>query len=171
MKFYAGIGSRKTPKEILELMARIAIKLESLGWVLRSGGAGGADSAFGDAVKNKIIYIPWDGFDNGTNKIYSGKGVVVGSSDQARQMASELHPAWDRCSAGAQKLHSRNIYQVLGEEINPSSYSRFIICWTPNGEAVGGTATAIKLAEQNGIEVFNLADDATITRLKKLIGE
>ena len=29
-------------------------------------------------------------------------------------------------------------------------------CWTPGGEAVGGTATAIKVATAHGIPVFNL---------------
>jgi tRNA A37 N6-isopentenylltransferase MiaA len=32
-----------------------------------------------------------------------------------------------------------------------------VICWTPGGKTVGGTATAIRLAERNQIEVINLA--------------
>ncbi|GAG46694.1 unnamed protein product, partial [marine sediment metagenome] len=33
----------------------------------------------------------------------------------------------------------------------------FIICWTPGGREVGGTAQAIRIAKANHIKVFNLA--------------
>lgn len=46
MKTYTGIGSRETPYEIQDLMKRIAFKLAENGWLLRSGGAEGADTAF-----------------------------------------------------------------------------------------------------------------------------
>ena len=45
MKYYAGIGSRKTPKEILDLMSVIGEYLQSKGYILRSGGHGLAGSA------------------------------------------------------------------------------------------------------------------------------
>lgn len=43
---YAGIGSRQTPDDILELMHRIGSTLAINGFTLRSGGAVGADTAF-----------------------------------------------------------------------------------------------------------------------------
>ena len=45
-KYYAGIGSRKTPKDICELMTRVARYLYFKGYTLRSGAADGADTAF-----------------------------------------------------------------------------------------------------------------------------
>jgi predicted Rossmann fold nucleotide-binding protein DprA/Smf involved in DNA uptake len=48
---YAGIGSRKTPQDILENMTKIATWLESLGYTLNSGGAKGADEYFEKGVK------------------------------------------------------------------------------------------------------------------------
>ena len=45
-RFYAGIGARATPPEILNLMTRAAFALTKRGYVLRSGHAIGADSAF-----------------------------------------------------------------------------------------------------------------------------
>ena len=45
-KYYCGIGSRQTPGEILEIMLLVSIKLRSQKWILRSGGADGADKAF-----------------------------------------------------------------------------------------------------------------------------
>lgn len=54
---YAGIGSRETPRSILDLMTAIARKLEALGYTLRSGGATGADTAFEEGVERlKEIY-------------------------------------------------------------------------------------------------------------------
>jgi hypothetical protein len=40
-----------------------------------------------------------------------------------------------------------------GDLKTPSS---FLVCWTPNGEDVGGTRTAIVLARKNNIEILNL---------------
>ena len=62
MKYYTGIGSRTTPEHILKLMTKIGKYLALNGYVLRSGGANGADTAFeigcdeGKGVKE--IFIP-----------------------------------------------------------------------------------------------------------------
>ena len=44
--FYTGVGSRKTPKDILDFMVLCGKRLADLNYVGRSGGADGADSAF-----------------------------------------------------------------------------------------------------------------------------
>jgi hypothetical protein len=46
---YAGIGARHTPPDVLALMHRIAGALAQRCWVLRTGGAPGADQAFAAA--------------------------------------------------------------------------------------------------------------------------
>lgn len=56
---YTGIGSRETPPEIQEIMTNYARKLDKLGFILRSGGAMGADTAFEKGSTNKEIYLPW----------------------------------------------------------------------------------------------------------------
>ena len=45
-KIYAGIGSRTTPKVILDLMTSFAKIYAGKGYTLYSGGADGADTAF-----------------------------------------------------------------------------------------------------------------------------
>ena len=56
--YYAGIGSRETPKNKCRLMTKIA-KILSGKYTLRSGGADGADSAFeAGAGDNKQIFLP-----------------------------------------------------------------------------------------------------------------
>ena len=165
-RYYAGIGSRKTPPAILDMMADIALALRDKGFILRSGGANGADTAFTRLLNRKDtqIFLPWTGFNDCSSDF-------VGASDKAMSIAESIHPAWDKCSQGAKKLHGRNVHQVLGVDIDPSTYSRFVICWTPNGLDVGGTATAIKLARSVGIPVFNLAIDADYRRLQVLIAK
>ena len=161
-KAYAGIGSRETPDNILELMTDIAIKLEELGYTLRSGGANGADSAFAKSVNRKEIFLPWRGFNGLVSK-------YVGATDKAMQIAKEIHPAWNRCSIGAKKLHARNIHQILGWDMNPDTYSKFVICWTPNAKEVGGTATAIKLAKMHNIKIYNLSNQSDLKEIMDLI--
>lgn len=65
--FYTGIGNRDTPYEYLEKMTALAFLLEKEGYILRSGGAEGADTAFENGVRSlyyKEIYLPWTFFNN-----------------------------------------------------------------------------------------------------------
>jgi predicted Rossmann fold nucleotide-binding protein DprA/Smf involved in DNA uptake len=58
MRIYTGVGSRKTPKAITNLMTELARTLGDSGWCLRSGGADGADVAFESGASTKEIYVP-----------------------------------------------------------------------------------------------------------------
>jgi len=151
-KYYTGIGSRKTPKNIQRVFTELAHYLEELGYTLRSGAANGADSAFEAGVisdDNKQIFLPWRGFNGSTSQLYQ-------VDDIALNYAGEIHPDWMRCSDAAKKLHARNVYQVMGKDYK--TFSEFVICWTPNGNPVGGTATAINLAKTYKIPVLNLGN-------------
>lgn len=141
-------------------MAIIGLKLKEKGYILRSGGADGADTAFTKNLENEDmqIFLPWNGF-NGHQSNF------VGATQRAYEIAEWIHPAWNRCSQGARKLHARNVHQVYGWDIDPKTYSQFVICWTPRGEDVGGTATAIKLARHVGIKVLNLANLDDLNRI------
>jgi len=54
--FYTGIGSRETPRHICIYMSKVAKILDKRGYILRSGGAQGADKAFQSSATNPIIY-------------------------------------------------------------------------------------------------------------------
>ena len=68
---------------------------------------------------------------------------------------------------GAQKLHGRNVYQVLGRNLDKPS--RFLVCWTPDGvvsgeyctRATGGTGMAIRIACAENVPVLNLCRQET----------
>lgn len=164
MKAYSGIGSRNTPEPILEQMEALGRELAGFGYTLYSGGADGADSAFekgcDQVLGSKQIFLPWKGFNNNYSKYFI-------QPKEAEEIAKSIHPAWKACSYGARKLHSRNVQQVLGYDLKtPTS---FVICWTLDGKHSGGTATAIKLAIQIGVPVFNLAIKGDIIKLRKFM--
>ena len=149
-KIYAGIGSRETPLEVIKAMQTVAAALAKKHWILRSGGADGADTAFEigcDSVGgNKEIYIPWKGFNKSTSELYRPH---VG----AELIAKLTHPNWDACSDGAKKLHSRNVLQMLGLHLNHPV--AFVICYTKNGSGAGGTGQALRIAAHLGIPVVD----------------
>lgn len=174
-KYYTGVGSRSTPPEIMKLMTQVATKLESLGYSLRSGAADGADTGFENGVTNplnKQIFIAWEGFSNrysSEDGVYNVKGQAV---IDAGEIASSIHPAWERLSRGAKGLHTRNIFQCLGPALNEPS--RFLICYAEvdkHGTPVGGTRTAWECAKQNNIPCFNLFFEDDKERIMKFVGE
>jgi hypothetical protein len=155
LKFYAGIGSRRTPDHVLDVMTQLAGRLRAGGWICRTGGAPGADAAFArGAAHTAHVFLPWPDFT--AHDVHPDAMVFQRPADWTFEVAESVHPAWERCSRGAKALHARNVHQILGLAEDPPS--RFVVCWTPGAETVGGTATAIRLARLNGIEVVNLAD-------------
>lgn len=159
MKYYAGIGSRKTPPEILTVMREYAAILAKRGYTLRSGGASGADTAFELGAGPKDIYLPWRGF-NGHRH-----GIVVGDDERLRGISARYHPAWAKLSDPLSetfsdavcRLHTRNAAQILGHT-EPVVLSDFVLCWTPRARAGGGTGQAIRIAKAYGVPVYDLAD-------------
>lgn len=137
MKYYAGIGSRETPGDILTEMTRIAKELHGSKYILRSGGAIGADTAFEKGSGDlKEIFKAND------------------ATEEAIEYASKFHPAWDRCNEYARKLHGRNAMIILGKDLQtPVSV---VYCYTKNGKDIGGTGLGMRIAWANDIKVYNL---------------
>jgi hypothetical protein len=162
VKYYAGIGNRKTPADILFRMKVYARQLEAFGFTLRSGGADGADSAFEDAVspEHRDIYLPWAGYNHKT-------GIVSGYDTALAEIAEKYYsaysvwstdvPTWRELSGGVKQLHTRNVAQILGHA-SPPVLSLFVLCWTPRARAGGGTGQAIRVAKGYGVPVYDLAD-------------
>lgn len=173
MKTYAGVGSRKTPTEVLRLMERIGKRLAELGWTLRTGGAEGADQAFERGARagggGVEVFLPWPGFSG-----YSD-GRLKRPSAEAVRVAATLHPAWERLSPAARQLIARNGHQVLGASMDDPV--ALVICWTPDGaesEAecgleTGGTGQAIRLASRWGVPVVNLKRAGALERIARLV--
>lgn len=158
-RYYTGVGSRETPKNIMELMGRISHRLSSEGIILRSGGAPGADTAFQSKSEHNEIYIPWNGFQD---LYHDGEQVFLSELErhlyQAKTIAREVHPAWSQLTPAAQKLHTRNLFQVLGRDLQTPS--KFLVCWSKpdlkTGVPTGGTRTAWMIAIHSGVRCFNI---------------
>ena len=163
MKYYTGIGSRKTPKEICNIFEEIGYKL-SKHYILRSGHADGADLAFENGydralkdsginstneILGKNIFIPWEGFNNSN----SCRFFISGDAYNLAKKFYWNSNTFDNLKPAVKKLMARNGYQVLGQKLNDPS--DFIICYTENGEMKGGTSQALKIAKAYNIPVFN----------------
>lgn len=170
--YYAGIGSRETPQAQLTVMAKLAWSLGRRGFILRSGAADGADSAFECGADQglflKEIWLPWSGF-NG----HQGGGQLPSEAHYA--LAETIHPAWSRLSRGPRSLHARNTGQILGVDLKtPVS---FVVCYTKDGAQseqeitakTGGTGTALRLAARHDIPIFNLRRPDALDRLKHFV--
>lgn len=151
---YAGVGSRQTPPDVLALMTVIARRLAARGFVLRSGGAVGADRAFEKGAPHREIYLPWTDYSPLAARLYT-------PTTEAFVLASKHHRAWSRLGGAAKALHARNAHIVLGTYLKTPAL--FVVCWTRDGAIekttaeTGGTGQAIRIAVAHGIKVWNLA--------------
>lgn len=157
---YAGIGSRKTPPDILNRMKNLATVYATRGFVLRSGGAQGADTAFEQgcdfAGGKKEIFLPWKGYNGRYNGLYT-------IPKQAYVIAEQVYgPRWQYLKDPIKHLMARNIQQIMGKNLDTNV--DFVICWTEDGaestsqrsKRTGGTGQAIACASDLGIPVLNM---------------
>jgi hypothetical protein len=173
---YAGIGSRRTPPDVLESIDAIATRLARRGWVLRTGMSPGADQAFYRGARagggRAELYLPWPEFEAGAwmegedddahrRALRERVRVIERPSKEAYELAARLHPGWDDVSAESRHLLARDGHQVLGADL--ASPVRLVICWTPDGDRdgtgprAGGTGQALRIAHHWGVPVLNLA--------------
>lgn len=162
---YAGIGSRNTPAVIMREMVSLAHEYAAKGYILRSGGASGADSAFelgsDKANGTKEIYLPWQSYNDNSSLLYDCYPIEYYS------VANRVYgDRWSQLSNGARLLMIRNVAQIIGIVDYPDT-SDFVLCWTPDGcdsistrtRYSGGTGNAIALANELDIPVFNMYND------------
>lgn len=187
MKYYTGVGSRETPQHILKFIEEVAYWLAGRGYTGRSGSAAGADSAFEqgfsnyeeiNGMSNKATfeaYLPWRDF---SGKLGGSIHIVtpeLPNYNEAFNIASTIHPAWNRLSRGAKALHTRNVYQVLGLDLNTPS--NVLFCYaqpTKNKQGVttsvkGGTNTAVQLAMKHNIPIYNFYLQEDIDKVKSMM--
>ncbi len=164
---YAGIGARATPEHVVADMTVMAEWLAHAGWHLASGGAKGADTAFagGAPAEKRTLYLPWRGY-NGHGGL-DCRVLSPSELEACMSLAARLHPAWNRCSPAVRKLHARNAAVVLGPRLDRPVHA--IVCWSPDGEIVGGTGMALRIAAEHGIPVLNLGVLSPRTACERLL--
>ena len=167
------IGSRQLEQkqeyfEDIKLCYNVCMRLAQLGVTFTSGlcelGMDGiAQKAYSKAVDLGLakesqfeVYVA-DQYNIRRSTLPRRHLAIVRNKDlisETERIASEVHPAWDRCNEWARGMHSRNCHQILGYDLK--SPVDAVICWTPNGAVVGGTSTAIRISMKYNIPVFNL---------------
>lgn len=155
--YYAGVGSRDTPLGVCDHMTDIATWLSRGGFILRSGGARGADRAFeAGAGGDCELFLTADG-----------------ARPELDAFVDPYHPNPKAISGYARPYLRRNACQVLGRFPLESPRSSFVLCWTPGGQVVGGTGHTIRLAHAFSVPVINIACDGwektLISRVRELL--
>ncbi len=151
MKYYAGIGSRRTPIIFLKKMQWLASELASHGYVLRSGHAVGADRAFESGCSAV----------EGSMEIFTAYSPIPA---WAMATVEQFHPAPHKLGEFARKLHARNAMILLGP--NGDSKVEFVVCYTPSGQIEGGTGQGIRIAAHHKIPIYNIQNQSD----RELIG-
>lgn len=157
MNYYTGIGSRETPLNVIKEFETLSSRLNSCGYILRSGGANGADSAFEkNAGDNKEIFLPWKNFNGNSSSLY----IDDENKNTLFDIARKLYPDWDIATHGVKLLHARNVQQVLGQIPGISQKSDFLICWSDRDPSQSrGSMFAINLAKMHNIKVYNFYNE------------
>lgn len=141
-----GIGSRKTPPEVLEEMRKVGQWCREQGHTLRSGHAEGADQAFEEGAQERCIaYTPWEGFEED----FKSKAVIFPVQDlepPARKKAKRtlrLHPSsknkHQNLGGAFNNIMIRNALQVMGEDMKTPSDA--VVYW-----ALASALQAVRVA-------------------------
>ena len=172
---YAGVGSRRTPRDVLDAMGDIAQTLGDAGAALSTGGAHGADKAFETGALRTdapiTVHTPWPGY-NGYQPgrdpetdidIVHPKSTQTVAGHSYADLAREHHPHWKRCGRGARALFLRNVSILAGalDDDGGTLPVRAVIAYTPNGLPVGreagGTGHTLRTAASLDIPCVNLS--------------
>jgi len=148
MIYYAGIGSRKTPPKFIFIMRKYAQELEKKGYILRSGGAAGADSAFEAGVTDPSM-----------KRIFRVKEhIPKWCFEEALKYIPSNRPDFRHWKEYIRRLIARNMMQILGEDIENPKPVEFVLCYTPTMDYKdgGGTGYAIRCAQNYKVPVYNL---------------
>jgi len=158
---YAGIGSRKISSEEEQLIIKIATKLSTAGIVVYSGNAEGSDISFQKGSGGKcVLLLPWKMFNTKRYDVaQSIANIDVGETSEGKLSISKYHPNPSALSFGGRCMMARNWHQIMGYEEYPKV--SFVVCCAGrdyDGNIVGGTGQACRIAEEHGIPIFNIRD-------------
>lgn len=168
-KPYAVCGNPNPPSDILAAFDRIAKKLESHGYTLRTGCVQGIEQSVEGAVQKKELILPWRDFDGKQSKF-------TFSNERSKAIAKMFSPSFDTVKPAVQAFLTKNARLVLGHSCN--SPALFIVVWTEDGaetqqeragSRTGFASHPIAIANSLGIPVFNLGKPDAEKRLNAYI--
>ena len=160
---YAGIGSREVSQDMFRFLSSIGMKMATNEHTLRSGGAIGSDTAFEtghlQVTKHNIeIFRPDD--------ISVVKYLEIANSNKMSLLYNACFEyPFDAMKYWTQQLLMRNLLTIIGH--NLSTYVDGVICYTRDGQEIGGTRYAIRIAKQLNIPVLNVGNRSMYTKVAK----
>ena len=170
--YITGIGTRnldeRMDKAIRGIMkAFSSINGKDFSFILRSGGARGADTAFECSFSGKIISYRAD-----SSHPAKGLDAITYSEDPvAEELVMRLHPnpgAVSSLPEYSRKLLYRDAWQIIGSPGKDRRLSDFVIAAWPMGTTM---KTALLVAKNQGVPVFNVSDPADMERLRDAFRE
>ena len=166
----AGIGTREPSQLIIDRASEL--QEFSLFHKFVTGGAIGMDDIFSKIFNAKIM-LPWDSY----NEIYANNDTIIDCQKlsyklrkEAELIASQMHEGWHNCKQGARTLHSRNVFIILGPDLQTPV--NMVIYGTNDKDTTrlsGGTRMGVQLARSLGIPNFGLQFDDEFRNLKFLL--
>lgn len=154
MNSYSGIGSRNITAKESKRISLVSDYMFSLGYVLYSGHADGSDVSFEQHCQGfGISFLPWDGFNK---NLISSTIKISNISQSAYESVSQFHPNSKSLSSGALKLMARNYHQVCGIGSLPVVDFVIFCADEKNGNVLGGTGQAVRIAKSLNIPCINL---------------
>lgn len=180
---YSGIGAEETPTDVQKSMEKISLFLYKKKFIMRSGHCRGADWSFEKPLlpyinkREKVaeIYLGWNNFgreEHGIKKVwhdginyFTFTNFSKSIQEKAEKLAASVHEDWEECGKWAKLLLSRDVLQLLGQDLKTPS--NFVVCWTPGGKDIGGSRIVIRLAKKNGIPVYNLGNKDGLDKFRE----
>lgn len=152
---YAVGGNKNPPQQIVEAIHRIAKKLESMGYTMRSGGMQGVEDIFEKATSKNEIHLPWRDFDKKFSKL-------TFTPPEAKTLASRYQPGYDGLPNPVQTFLAKNVRVLFGN--NLKSPALFVVAWSEDGcesardrtPKTGDVGHMVAIATAMRIPVFNL---------------
>lgn len=146
-KYYAGIGDKKLPPQLPQIIQKVARGLQEEGYCLRNNGMDGAEREFMKGVSDKQLILPWNSF-NGLKSQYNT------APEAALQIAYNHINLYGDMSHSKQEIMLAKIQTVLG--VDCKTPVDMVVCYSFD-ELYGESAQMVSLAKAYQIEIVNLS--------------
>lgn len=169
--FFAGVGSRETriPSNcsfVKETAKNLSYILTKKSFILRSGGATGMDTYFENGVLNN------------RKEIYYAKSLKEHKyKHEIFEIVKYFHPNFYATNEYSRMLLGRNLFQILGNDLDNIKPIRFAILFTEDGckshnertIKTGGTGQFISYADYFNIPIYNLGNEKDLILINEFI--
>ena len=161
-KYFSAVGKITTPPTVKDRIVEELKKYVTFGYILRSGGAKGADTIFAQTymeMGGKVeIYLPWNGY-NGKflGHDYINQNCCIMVTPEAFNIAYELDEKWNERTEATKVLDARNVHIYCGFKIGKEPLSDFVVYFDDHPENKdSGTQRGLKVADKFKIPKINL---------------